>query len=80
MQTPIQWIATLRTKPKATPFIQDFLNIIQHHMLIVDKNTRGTATSIEPLFNEMQRKCNEDPSYYSMPAPLSPTGDLAAHT
>ncbi|KAK4110317.1 kinase-like protein [Canariomyces notabilis] len=71
----MNWIATLRARPEATQFIQDFLDIIQDHMLIIEKSARGTAKRIAPLFDEMKRKCDKDRSYYTVPAP--PSGSLA---
>ncbi|GAB1316368.1 hypothetical protein MFIFM68171_06578 [Madurella fahalii] len=69
--TVVEWIQTLHGKPRATTYIHDFLDIIANRMLIVEKDNRGTAEELVPMFAELKRRCERDPSYYTKPATRS---------
>jgi hypothetical protein len=66
-----QWIENLRTRPEATNFIQDLLDIIANHMLVIEKKDRATADQLLPKFNVIKAKCGRDVPYYTDPSTSS---------
>jgi hypothetical protein len=69
-----QWIENLRTRPEATNFIQDLLDIIANHMLVIEKKDRATANELLPMFNDIKEKFGQNGqnvSYYIDPSTSS---------
>jgi len=65
----------LRKKLEATNFIQDFLNIIANHMLVIEKEDRATVGQLMPMFNAIKAECARNVSYYTSPS--TSTGSAA---
>ncbi|KAK4243195.1 kinase-like domain-containing protein [Corynascus novoguineensis] len=72
-----EWIKTLRKKPEATRFIQDFLDIIANHMLVTNKTDRATVGQLLPMFDAIKANCGRDISYYTSPSTNSGSAVVA---
>ena len=49
--------------PRATQYLIDFLDIIQHKMLAIEKEHRSKAAELVSEFNRLDDKCKADPAY-----------------
>lgn len=58
-------MAYLRNNQRATNFTRDFLRIIEKHMLVIEKDKRAEAPYLKSKFDDLKRKCTNDPSYYT---------------
>ncbi|KAI7786949.1 hypothetical protein LA080_001741 [Diaporthe eres] len=58
------WIVNLLDNPRCSPYIRDFLTLIEHHMIVVDVEDRTSATELSQMLRDMYTRCTKDVSYY----------------
>ena len=56
---------SLRNHSRATGFTKDFLLIIEKQMLVVEKEKRATALSLNLEFDQLKLKCQANRGYYT---------------
>jgi serine/threonine protein kinase len=57
------WIAELREQPRSSAFINDILDLISKHMLIINPTNRIKSMHLNLKLREMKEKARGDPSY-----------------
>jgi serine/threonine protein kinase len=57
------WIAGLHKHGNCSDYIRDFLDVIEHHMIVADPTGRLTAAALSYKLKEMYRRCQDDPEY-----------------
>jgi serine/threonine protein kinase len=65
-----EWIKGLHNRPRCSDFIHEFLNLIEHHMLIVDPKQRIHCGSLNEKLTDMVRRADEDSNYLLPQDPL----------
>ncbi|KAK3378011.1 kinase-like domain-containing protein [Podospora didyma] len=56
----VDWFKTLRGHENATSYTQDFLDIIQKDMLLIDKDKRLKSKELLKTFKALNKKCQDD--------------------
>lgn len=64
------WIQSLRTKPRNSPFILDFLDLVENHMLKVNQDERISCAELNTLLADMVAEADKDPRYLTETRPL----------
>lgn len=58
------WIMELLGDPRCSPYIRDFLTLIEHHMIVVDVEDRISAADLSQILRDMYARCTTDIWYY----------------
>jgi serine/threonine protein kinase len=63
------WITSLHEHRSCSDYIHDFLELIEHHMLVADPKGRLTAAALSGKMKEMYSRCQDNPQYYQVGKP-----------
>jgi hypothetical protein len=61
-----QWIEQLRENSSSTPYIKDFLTLVQYSLLVPDPKHRMRAKDIVAELSKMLERSRSDPGYISL--------------
>lgn len=62
-----RWMAEMRELPRSSAFVEDFLDLISVHMLVVDQQARVNARGLNRKLRKLLRRATKEPSYLTEP-------------